>query len=69
MNKSKSKYYETEEQIRKKIIYNTMLYNDNRKNFVNDSPSKLLIAYQREQHLQNAKEQTDRNMKFKLEQL
>ena len=46
-----------------------MLYNDNRKNFVNDSPSKLLIAYQREQHLQNAKEQTDRNLKFKLEQL
>jgi len=43
-----------------------MLYNDNRKSFVNDSPSTLLKMYQKEQPLLDTKGQSDRNMKFKL---
>jgi hypothetical protein len=51
MNKSKSKHYEDDSEIRKKIIENTMVYNDvyssSQKNIANSSPVALLKTYQK----------------------
>jgi len=73
MRNSRNKDQEEDADIRRKIIQNTMVYNeiydDRRKKLAETSPVRLLNSYQKETPTQDLKIQSERNMKFKLDQL